>query len=131
MAGFLAQEERLAAFFEGEVTPDVVQGRLQQAMWDGAGIRREERGLRTALSAAEELLGARLKAVSDRNLLQCCAAQNLCTTAVLITRSALLRPESRGAHYRTDIVQTWDAQTSPFGHTHICLEGAGIEEVRR
>jgi fumarate reductase (CoM/CoB) subunit A len=126
-----AQEQRLAAFFEGEVTPTVVQGRLQRAMWEGAGIRRDETGLRTALRAAEDLLGARLKAVSGRNLLQCCAAQNLCTTAMLITRSALLRPENRGAHYRTDTVQTWDAQTSPFGHTHISLEGAGIEEARR
>ena len=126
-----AQEKRLAAFFEGEVTPASVQGHLQRAMWDGAGIRRDETGLRTALGAVEDLLGARLKAASGRNLLQCCAVQNLCTTAMLITRSALLRPENRGAHYRTDIVQTWDAQTSPFGHTTISLEGAGIEEVRR
>lgn len=126
-----AQEKRLAAFFEGEVTPNVVQGHLQQAMWDGAGIRRDETGLRTALWAVEELLGARLKAASGRNLLACCGVQNLCTTAMLIARSALLRPENRGAHYRTDIVQTWDAQTSPFGHTHISREGAWIEEVER
>ena len=76
-----AQEKRLAAFFEGEVTPASVQGHLQRAMWDCAGIRRDETGLRTALRAAEDLLGARLKAASGRNLLQCCAVQNLCTTA--------------------------------------------------
>jgi len=125
------QEKRLAAFFEGEVPPMSVQGSLQRAMWDGAGIRRDESGLRTALGTVEGLLGARLKAASGRNLVACCAVQNLCTTATLIVRSALLRPESRGAHYRTDIVQTWDAQTSPFGHTRINLKGAGIEEGGR
>jgi fumarate reductase (CoM/CoB) subunit A len=50
---------------------------------------------------------------------------------MLIARSALLRPENRGAHCRTDVVQTWDAQASPFGHTHISLREAWIEEVRR
>ncbi|MDK2974051.1 MAG: fumarate reductase (CoM/CoB) subunit [Methanofollis sp.] len=126
-----AQEERLTAFFRGEVSPISVQRQLQQAMWDGAGIRRNESDLRTTLGTVGELNGAGLNAASGRNLTACCAVQNLCTTAGLIVRSALLRPESRGAHYRTDIVQTWDAQTSPFGHTRISLKGAGIEEAGR
>jgi len=125
-----AQERRIAAFFEGTESPDSVKGCLQQAMWSGAGIRRDAAGLKRTLATVEELSAAPLRAATPRNLVECCGVQNLCTISTLICRSALLRPESRGAHWRTDVVQTWDARTSPFGHTHISRAGASIEEVR-
>ncbi|WP_067046655.1 fumarate reductase (CoM/CoB) subunit TfrA [Methanofollis ethanolicus] len=125
-----AQERRIAAFFEGTESPDGVKGRLQQAMWNGAGIRRDSAGLKRTLATVEELAALPLRAATPRNLIECCGVQNLCTTSMLICRSALLRPESRGAHWRTDVAQTWDAQTSPFGHTHISRAGASIEEMR-
>lgn len=125
-----AQENRIAAFFEGTESPDAVKKRLQQAMWNGAGIRRDAAGLKRTLAFVEDLAASSLRAATPRNLIECCGVQNLCTTSMLICRSALLRPESRGAHWRTDVVQDWDARTSPFGHTHISLSGTSIEEVR-
>lgn len=123
-----AQEERLAAFYEGESSPTWAQEHLQRAMWDGAGIRRDATRLQTTQRVVEGLLAAPLRAASARNLIECCGTQNLCTTALLIIRSALLRPESRGAHYRTDVSQDWDAAHSPYGHTRISLQGASVEE---
>ncbi|QSZ67597.1 fumarate reductase subunit A [Methanofollis aquaemaris] len=123
-----AQEERLAAFYEGESSPTWAREHLQRAMWDGAGIRRDATALQTTQRVVEGLLAAPLKAVSERNLIECCGARNLCTTALLIVRSALLRPESRGAHYRTDVPPGPDPAHSPYGHTRISLHGASIEE---
>jgi fumarate reductase (CoM/CoB) subunit A len=70
-----------------------------------------------------------LKAASSRNLLECCTVQNMCLTASLICRSALLRTESRGAHVRTDIRQAHDAQHSPYSHTFVSQKREGIERV--
>jgi len=52
-------------------------------------------------------------------------------SASLVVRGALLRKESRGAHMRKDVVQTWDARNSPYGHTYQSLERCGIETVVR
>jgi L-aspartate oxidase len=71
---------------------------VQQLMWNKAGIVRSRQGLAEAehdLQAAAERLPLPF---SRRN----CEARNIHTTALLITRSAVARRESRGAHYRTD-----------------------------
>jgi fumarate reductase (CoM/CoB) subunit A len=52
----------------------------------------------------------------------------MCLTASLICRSALIRPESRGAHMRVDLSQEWDAMHSPYGHTYISKNREGIEK---
>ncbi len=96
-------------------------------MWRGAGIFRDEAGLKNALATADRLMQAPLKAVSQKNLADCCIVENMCLTASLICRSALIRPESRGAHMRIDIVQEWDAAHSPYGHTYISKNREGIE----
>ncbi len=49
----------------------------------------------------------------------------MCTTASLIVRCALLRPENRGAHVRLDAEIVTDPATSPFGHTYISLAREG------
>jgi len=69
---------------------------------------------------------APLKAVSTKNLADCCIVENMCLTASLICRSALIRPESRGAHMRVDIPQDYDAAHSPYGHTYISRNRIGI-----
>ena len=66
---------------------------LRQTMTDSVGVVRSELGLRTALAKIGEL-----QAKHPNNA----SFQNMCTTATLITASAILRRESRGAHYRTD-----------------------------
>ncbi|HVP96405.1 fumarate reductase (CoM/CoB) subunit TfrA [Methanoregula sp.] len=119
-------QERIGRFFSGTENPARVRKDLQQAMWRGAGIFRDETGLKAALATAERLLAAPIRAVSPAGVAECCIVQNMCQTSVLICRSALIRPESRGADMRVDLTQEWDAEHSPFGHTYISKHREGI-----
>ncbi|MFZ1897439.1 fumarate reductase (CoM/CoB) subunit TfrA [Methanoregula sp.] len=121
-------EERLNWFLSGTENPAKVREELQHTMWKGAGIFRDEVGLKSTLAVANRLLQAPIKATSQRNLADCCIVENMCLTATLICRSALIRPESRGAHMRIDIAQEWDAAHSPCGHTFIAKNREGIEK---
>jgi len=126
-----AQEERLAAFLDGDVSPSIVTRSLKTAMWEGAGIFRTEKDLEKTLDVITHLSSLRLLARTRENLTECCTVQNMLLSASLVVRSALLRKESRGAHMRKDVVQTWDARNSPYGHTYQSLERCGIETVVR
>jgi fumarate reductase (CoM/CoB) subunit A len=121
------QQERLDRFMNGTKSPARVRMLLQQTMWDGANIFRTATKLKKTLAAAGILADKPLRAETPRNLAECCIVENMCLTASLICRCALLREESRGAHVRTDIKQTYDAEHSPFGHTFISKKGQGIE----
>lgn len=122
------QQERLDRFMNGTKSPARVRMLLQQTMWDGANIFRTATELKKTLAAAGVLADKPLRAETPRNLAECCIVENMCLTASLICRCALLREESRGAHVRTDIKQTHDAAHSPFGHTFISKKGQGIEK---
>ena len=122
------QQERLDRFLCGTKSPARVRMTLQQAMWEGAGIFRNAADLERTLAAVNVLADKPLLATTPRNFAECCVVENMCLTASLICRSALIREESRGAHVRKDIVQTWDAEHSPFGHTFISKKGQGIEK---
>lgn len=65
---------------------------LRAAMTGGAGVLRNEAGLRTALTRI-----AAIEAACDSPRLR-----NMTATATLICAAALMRRESRGAHCRTD-----------------------------
>jgi thiol-driven fumarate reductase, flavoprotein subunit (EC 1.3.99.-) len=121
-----AVENRMEAFLEGSVPPMVITRRLQKAMWEGAGIFRTAAGLGQALRIAEELLETPICAANTQNVVECFTVRNMCLSASLIARSALLRPESRGAHLRRDVEQNWDATTSPYSHTYLSLTTQGI-----
>jgi fumarate reductase (CoM/CoB) subunit A len=121
------QQERLDRFMEGAKEPSRVRQLLQQAMWEGANIFRNAAELRRTLAAVNVLADKPVKALTPRNLAECCIVENMCLTASLICRCALLREESRGAHVRTDIRQSHDAEHSPFGHTYISKKRQGIE----
>lgn len=75
---------------------------LQELMWDNVGIIRHEDGLS---ETAGILAGwqRRLPRPSDRPSHE---LRNLVLTARLVTEAALIRQESRGAHYRADFPQT-------------------------
>jgi len=122
------QQDRLDRFSNGTKNPARIRSMLQQAMWDGANIFRDAAGLNTALASANILADKPIRAETPRNLAECCTVENMCLVASLICRSALIREESRGAHVRKDIRQTWDAEHSPFGHTFISKKGQGIEK---
>jgi fumarate reductase (CoM/CoB) subunit A len=100
-------------------------------MWEGAGIFRTEAGLNKTLGVISHLSSLRLLARTRENLAGCCTAQNMLLSASLVVRGAILRKESRGAHMRKDVVQTWDARNSPYGHTYQSLDRSGIETAVR
>ncbi|MDD3856993.1 MAG: fumarate reductase/succinate dehydrogenase flavoprotein subunit, partial [Methanoculleus sp.] len=125
-----AIDERLRmldGFFEGAVNPADVRKDLKLTMWNQAGIFRNAPDLRTALGHVRRLADQRLCAASTANLLECCTVRNMCTTASLIVRGALLRPENRGAHVRRDAEVATEPAKSPFGHTYVSLAREGIE----
>jgi L-aspartate oxidase len=71
---------------------------IQQLMWNKVGIVRNRQDLTEALQYLQAA-STRLPPPASRRH---CEAANIHTAAMLITRSALARLESRGAHYRTD-----------------------------
>jgi len=109
----LAEEERLdglrhRAGSEGErVAP--LRGEMQHAMEEGAGIYRDEEGLRRAANTIG-VIKARLARLAlddgsdtfNTELLAALELENLVDCAEAIIHSALDRRESRGAHQRTD-----------------------------
>jgi fumarate reductase (CoM/CoB) subunit A len=119
---------KVEEFRSGMVNPVTVVKKLQEFMWEGAGIFRNVKDLERTLVDVEKLGKKKLLAQTPSNQAECFTVQNMCLVASLVIRSALLRGESRGAHVRTDIYQSWDAANSPYGHTYISLHKAGIEE---
>ncbi|HWG48559.1 MAG TPA: L-aspartate oxidase [Candidatus Acidoferrales bacterium] len=79
---------------------------IQQLMWNQVGIVRTRHGLAEALQKLQAL-AERLPAPDSRRH---CEARNIHTAGLLITRSALARLESRGAHYRLDCPEHDDAK---------------------
>jgi L-aspartate oxidase len=71
---------------------------IQQLMWSKVGIVRSRQGLTEALQQLQAT-SEKLPSPATRRSGE---AGNIHTAALLITRSALARLESRGAHYRTD-----------------------------
>jgi L-aspartate oxidase len=81
------------------------RNRLRDVMWDSCGVVRDGAGLRRALHIAEQTIES--APVSDS--LDDIALRQSATTASLVCRSALLREESRGAHFRADFPSTRDS----------------------
>jgi succinate dehydrogenase / fumarate reductase flavoprotein subunit len=99
------QEARAAA--DGRYRPETLVDELREVMWTGAGIIRDEDGLIEGLRRLQKLQekARDLDVQGGRTERRYEWANNLrfmLTTAETILRSALERPESRGAHYRSD-----------------------------
>lgn len=87
------------------VNVDEYKMKLKDLMWDNVGIFRSEKTLTTALEGIEDICktfhrAGRCLSVEEYEL------RNMLLTAKLIVNSALRRKESRGAHYRTDYLET-------------------------
>ena len=72
--------------------------KVQSIMWQHVAVVRAGKALRQALA---DLTALRASSPASRGR-RTHEAANLLETAILITRSALAREESRGAHYRVD-----------------------------
>ena len=96
--------------------PERGRENLQDLMWRNAGIVRN--GTRLLLTA--RILNLWQRTMPAPNTAADFELRNMLTTARLITEAALLRRESRGAHYREDF-----AEQSSEWRRHIVLSRAG------
>ncbi|MBN1484771.1 MAG: L-aspartate oxidase [Chloroflexia bacterium] len=78
---------------------EVGKGELRRLMWDLVGIERDAVGLKRALS---RLAGWRRARPVGEGLQERLELEFMLLTASLMAQAALLRQESRGAHYRSD-----------------------------
>lgn len=83
---------------------------LQQMHWDKAGILRDKEGLTQAAGILASWQQT-LRPPTDQPSYELC---NLVLTGRLLVEAALIREESRGAHFRTDF-----PQSSPKWQCHI------------
>ncbi len=107
-----------------EIDVTSMKRELQNIMWDGAGIFRSEETLMNALSEVEKLKAAfhrTNKCISKSEY----EFRNMLTVAEMVIISALKRKESRGAHYRTDYLQTNEKAI------HSCITRSSLEEVKK
>jgi len=95
---------------EEDVIPSKETERLQRTMWEKAGLFRNEQDLNAALKFIKHQQEQIASKLSVRNKttryntewISALELQDMTLVAEMIVRAALLRKESRGAHYRTD-----------------------------
>lgn len=77
---------------------------LQKTMWNNVGLIRDKKRLKTAYKNIKQLetKTKKLVAQNKRELQTCLELECMIKTAHAIVIAAILRKESRGAHYRTD-----------------------------
>jgi L-aspartate oxidase len=78
-----------------------VRKRVRRLMWERVGILRSRQSLTRALRELEQIERARSLRAPSRNFV---------TVALLVSRAALWREESRGAHFRHDFPARDDAR---------------------
>ena len=80
-------------------------------MWQQAGIIRNKTGLEKAMGRINELQERHpnIKISNSRDLYDAIKLSNMLTVSRMICGAALMRTESRGAHYRTDFPQEDDS----------------------
>lgn len=93
--------------------PGEMRRRFEKILWEKVGIIRDKKGLNQFLEAAEqmqreEIPGARRS--TPKEIMEGMEIENALRVGEMIARSALLREESRGAHYREDFPETDDAR---------------------
>ncbi len=81
-----------------ETVPPPSHATLQQMLWDKAGIIRHKEGL----TEASDILAGWQKSLPQPTDRPSYELNNMVITGRLLTEAALLREESRGAHFRSD-----------------------------
>jgi L-aspartate oxidase len=99
-AKYIQYKLSLRPVAKGLPTPSL--SALQQLLWEKVGIIRNKEGLTQAVETLAGWQKRRPRPV-DRPTHE---LSNLILTGRLVTEAALLREESRGAHFRTDFPQT-------------------------
>jgi succinate dehydrogenase / fumarate reductase flavoprotein subunit len=129
----VAERQALQPFEQaGPEGPYAVQYALQEMMQDLVGIVRQEEEMLRALDGIEQLKtrAGRAAVAGNREYNNgwhtAIDLHNMLTVSELITRTALERKESRGAHFRDD----YPAKDDNFGHVNIVVRKAGGGEAQ-
>ncbi|MDO5821847.1 fumarate reductase (CoM/CoB) subunit TfrA [Methanosphaera sp.] len=101
---------------EGKYRPQDIKTKIQEIMWKYVAIVRDETGLKQAeieLNKLEEMTSnmnvSKIREYND-DLVVALEVISMIKLAKLIVKSALLRKESRGAHYRIDYPERNDKE---------------------
>jgi succinate dehydrogenase/fumarate reductase flavoprotein subunit len=91
------------------ISPISIRKKVQKLMYQNVGIMRNEKGLKETIKAFEEIEQKELPKmkVSPHRIFnyewaESIKVRNMARAALVISRSALFREESRGVHFRED-----------------------------
>ena len=99
---------------KGTIKPQEFKNNIKNLMWEKVAIVREEKTLNEALGQLQEMQKDLEKLdVSDKkqyntDLVTALEVINMVEICILTVKSAILRRESRGAHFRSDFPETKD-----------------------
>jgi fumarate reductase (CoM/CoB) subunit A len=96
------------------VRPFEIKTKLTSLMWDKVGIFRTGKEIQEAITEIERIKTNDLPRLCimdnrtryNREWIEALEIQNLMTVAEMVAKAALMRTESRGAHYRRDFPKT-------------------------
>ncbi len=113
-----------------------LRDRLSDVMWNKVGILRTDGDLQSALNDIDELrndLGQTGLADGDRafNLTwhDWLNLESLIDTSEVITRAALAREDSRGAHFREDFPETGDLDATAYTQVRLTETGLAVDQI--
>ncbi len=110
---------------------EAVKDTIQEVLWESVSIERDGEGLEQTLAELQDLTVSleSLQSVSQILLqttdVEIIEAVNMLNVALMITESALVRTESRGAHYRAD----FPAQNDTDWYRRVLLTRDAAPEV--
>lgn len=99
---------------KGTIKPQEFKNNIKKLMWEKVAIVREEKTLNEALGQLQEMqkdlenLDVSDKKQYNTDLVTALEVINMVEICILTVKSAILRRESRGAHYRSDFPETLD-----------------------
>ena len=99
---------------KGTIKPQDFKNNIKKLMWEKVAIVREEKTLNEALGQLQEMqkdlenLDVSDKKQYNTDLVTALEVINMVEICILTVKSAILRRESRGAHFRSDFPETKD-----------------------
>ena len=99
---------------KGSIKPKEFKNRIKNLMWEKVAIVREEKTLNEALGQLQEMqkeladLDVGDKKQYNTDLVTALEVINMIEICILTVKSAIIRRESRGAHFRSDFPETND-----------------------
>ena len=100
---------------EGSIKPQEFKNRIKNLMWEKVAIVRDEKTLNEALKELQEMqkeldnLDVSDMKQYNTDLVTALEVINMVEICILTVKSAILRRESRGAHFRSDFSESLDS----------------------